>query len=103
MNQDSFAKKNIIPLLANKHLHFCEGKTPFNYINYWNYINDEYFQPVTEKAISNTAQIVHKIVLNGNIIFNFLIDLYIFYRTSRNPIQAYEPNKCPKQNGINFT
>ena len=82
MNQDSFAKKNIIPLLANKHLHLCEGKTPFNYINYWNYIDDEYFQPVTEKAISNTAQIVHKIVLNGNIIFNFLIDLYIFYRTS---------------------
>ena len=82
MNQDSFAKKNIIPLLANKHLHLCEGKTPFNYINYWNYIDDEYFQPVTEKAISNTAQIVQKIVLNGNIIFNFLIVLFLIYRTS---------------------
>ena len=66
MNQDSFTKRNIIPLLANEHLHFCEGKTPFNYINYWNYINDEYFQPVGQKAISNTAQIVHKIVSNGN-------------------------------------
>ena len=82
MNQGGFAKKNIIPLLANKHLHLCEGKTPFNYINYWNYINDEYFQPVTEKAICNTAQIVHKIVLNGNIIFNFLIVLFLIYRTS---------------------
>ena len=82
MNQDSFAKKNIIPLLANKHLHLCEGKTPFNFKNYWNYIDDEYFQPVTEKAISNTAQIVHKIVLNGNIIFNFLIVLFLIYRTS---------------------
>ena len=69
MNQDSFTKRNIIPLLANEYLHFCEGKTPFNYINYWNYINDEYFQPVNQKAISNTAQIVHKIVSNGKIIF----------------------------------
>ena len=72
MNQDSFTKRNIIPLLANERLHFCEGKTPFNYINYWNYINDEYFQPVNQKAISNTAQIVHKIVSNGKIIFTIV-------------------------------
>jgi len=96
MNQYSFAKKNIIPLLANKHLHFCEGKTPFNYINYWNYIDNDFFQPVTEKVMSNTAQIVHKIVSNGNIIFNFLIYSYLFYRTTRNPIKAHEPYKCPK-------
>ena len=69
MNQDSFTKNNIIPLLANERIHFSEGKTPFNYINYWNYINDEYFQPVNKKVLSNTAQIVHKIISNGNSFF----------------------------------
>lgn len=77
MNQKGFAKKNIIPLLASEQFHFVENKTPFNYINYWNYINDEYFKRVNEKTISNTAQIVHKIIENGNSfflnLFNFII------------------------------
>lgn len=73
MSQEGFAKKNIIPLLASEQFHFIENKTPFNYINYWNYINDEYFQKVNEKTISNTAQIVHKIIENGNSFFlNFI-------------------------------
>ena len=77
MNQKGFAKKNIIPLLASEQFHFVENKTPFNYINYWNYINYEYFKRVNEKTIFNTAQIVHKIIENGNSfflnLFNFII------------------------------
>lgn len=74
MNLGGFAKKNIIPLLASEQFHFTENKTPFNYINYWNYINDEYFQRVNEKTIANTAQIVHKIIENGN---SFFLNLFI--------------------------
>lgn len=70
MNQEDFAKNNIIPLLASSRFHMAENKTPFNYINYWNYINDEYFQRVNEKTISNTAQLVHRIILNGNSFFS---------------------------------
>ena len=74
MTQDEFSKNNIIPLLACEQFHFVENKSPFNYINYWNYINDEYFQRVNEKTISNTAQIVHRIIANGNSFFLNLIN-----------------------------
>ena len=70
MTQEKFAKNNIIPLIATENFHLSENKSPFNYINYWNYINDEYFQRVNEKTISNTAQIVHKIIASGNSFFS---------------------------------
>jgi hypothetical protein len=75
MNREEFAKNNIIPLLVSEHYLFNDNKTPFNYINYWNYINDEYFQRVNEKTISNTAHIVHKIISNGNSFFFNLFNI----------------------------
>ena len=78
MNQEKFAKNNIIPLIATENFHLSENKSPFNYINYWNYINDEYFKRVNEKKISNTAQIVHRIISNGNSYFFNLVYIHKF-------------------------
>lgn len=78
MSQEKFAKNNIIPLIATENCHLNENKSPFNYINYWNYINDEYFKKVNEKKISNTAQIVHRIISNGNSYFFNLFYIQTF-------------------------
>ena len=104
MNQEQFAKGNIIPLLASERFHFTENKTPFNYINFWNYINDEYFQKVNDKTLSNTAQIVHKIISNGNSFF-FLIYLIFktFYKIERPEIQSKRLNLISVQNKMELT
>lgn len=73
MNQkeNDFAKKNLIPLLMNEH--FLETKSPFNYINFWNYINNEYFYTLNEKTFSHPKQLVHKILLNGKFFIKFIL------------------------------
>ena len=86
MTQEEFAKKNIIPLLAVNHFHYSDNKTPFNYINYWNYINDEYFQKIKAKNFSNTDQIIHKIISNGKFFYFYFFFNFFFlkYRKTRN-------------------
>ena len=103
MNQEEFAKNNIIPLLASEQFHFTENKTPFNYINYWNYINDEYFQRVNEKTISNTAQIVHKIISNGNSFFLNLLNFITLNFIERPEIQTKRLNLISVQNKMELT
>ena len=103
MSQEEFAKANIIPLVESEKFHFIETKNPFNYINYWNYINDEYFQKVNAKTISNTAQIIHRIIANGNSFFLNLINILTFNKIERPENQTKKLNLISVQNKMELT
>ena len=73
MNQEEFAKDNIVCLLEGNHLKYSDNKSTFNYINYWNYVNSEYFPNINDKIFSNTNQIIYKILVYGKLIFHYLL------------------------------
>ena len=65
MKKTNFADREALTLKESKESHLSESKTNFNYINFWSYINEEFFKEITDKSFYQTEELIYKLSNNG--------------------------------------
>ena len=89
MKKTNFADREALTLKESKESHLNESKTNFNYINFWSYINEEFFKEITDKSFYQTEELIYKLSNNGK--KNFFISFFFFLDFNQ---------KCKKNNDI---